>query len=342
MDPGEACRTRGRNPAGHCLADDDWHARRRPSTGGWSDKLSEPDPQLLAPYVPDDFDDFWTEAVAEAESAPLDYKRSGSADTLHKGFLIEALTFRGGHGETRNGWIAAPKGAYRLPSFLWIAPYGRWSMAPDEYGTREGMVSLSFNFFGESAFHQESYTPARGYFKEGASSPQTFVFKTMFQNALIATRVLEAQPEVNELKIGTMGLSQGGGMAVWLGALDKRVRAVVADFPFLSGMRWVLAHRIHRYPLKELTDYADSIPLGREKVLNTLAYFDTVNMATRCEVPCLVSAGLKDPAVKPAQARAVFDALAGEKEFVDLDFGHDWHPSMIERNREWLLRWMDQ
>jgi hypothetical protein len=25
---------------------------------------------------------------------------------------------------------------------------------------------------------------------------------------------------------------------------------------------------------------------------------------------------------------------------VEYDWGHDWHPDMIENNREWLERWL--
>lgn len=291
---------------------------------------------LLAPNVPDDFDEFWQEAVAEAEAAPLDYHRSGTNDYLKSGFHVETLEFRGIDGSARKGWIAAPNGAHRNPGFLWIAPYGRWSMMPEEYGTRAGFTSMSFNFFGETAFHEEDYTPARGYFAEGAQKPETFVFRRMAQDAMIAMRVLEAQPEADEDRLAAAGLSQGGGMAIWLGAWSKRVKCVVSDFPFLAAMRWVLSQRIHRYPLKELTDFADSLPLGREQVLHTLSYFDTVNQATRCKVPTLVTLGLKDPAVKPEQVRAVFEALPGRKELAELDWGHDWHPSMVERNLDWM------
>lgn len=282
-------------------------------------------------------DEFWAEAVQEAESAPLDFKRSGSNDYLRTGFRIETLTFRGVKGETLNGWLACPDGADRNRAFLWVAPYGKWSMMPNEYGTREGMVSMSFNFFGESAFHEEDYVPSRGYFAEGASDPKTWVFRTMAQNAMVAMRVLEAQSEVDESKMGAMGLSQGGGVAIWLGAWSKRVKCVVADFPFLGAMKWVLSQRVHRYPLKELAEFMDSIPLGREVVQYTLSYFDTLNQATRCQVPTLVTLGLKDPAVKPEQVKAVFQALPGEKQLEELDWGHDWHPSMVERNRAWLL-----
>lgn len=100
----------------------------------------------------------------------------------------------------------------------------------------------------------------------------------------------------------------------------------------------MLPRQAYRYPLKELTDFADSIPLGMERILNTIDYFDTIHFATRCMVPTLVSAGTKDPAVRVDQAESVFAALPGEKEFVVYEWGHDWHPDMIENNRSWMLR----
>src|SRR5689334_12321789 len=77
---------------------------------------------LLAPYVPEDFDEFWTEAVDEAKSAPLDFHRSGTGDYLMSGFRIETLTFRGVDGKVKSGWIAYPPDAHRNPGFLWIPP----------------------------------------------------------------------------------------------------------------------------------------------------------------------------------------------------------------------------
>lgn len=295
--------------------------------------------EASAPPIPEDFDAFWAETVGAALAAPLEIERKRS-DRHRPGFGIDSLTFRGIDGSRRHGWVAVPNGASRAPGFLWVPPYGRWSMLPDDYGTRDGYVSLSLNFFGEGPFHEEAYTPARGYFAEGADSPETWVFRRMFQDAVVALRVLEAMPEVDEGRLAAMGLSQGGGIAVWLGSWCRKVKAVCADYPFLSGMEWVLGQQITRYPLRELTDFMASVPLGRERVMHTVSYFDTVSQASRCQVPTLVTAGLRDPAVRPQQARAVFDALAGPKQLAEIDWGHDWHPSMVERNRAWLDRWL--
>ncbi len=294
----------------------------------------------LAPYPPEDMAEFWQETVQQAMDAPLDAVRSRQDEQMRRGFQIDLLRFRGIDGQELHGWIAVPEGVHHGPGFLWLAPYSRWSMMPNEYGTRDGYVSLSFNFFGESAFHDETYTPARGYFAEGAEDPETWVFRRMLQNAVIAARIMHAQVEVDETKIASMGMSQGGGMSIWLAAWCPLIKAVCADMPFLGGMPWALSNRVYRYPLKELTDYMGSIPLGQERVMHTISYYDTLNQATFCEKPTLVTLGLKDPAVRPEQVRAIYEALPGEKVIEELDWGHDWHPSMVDRNKDWLDRWL--
>lgn len=290
----------------------------------------------FVPYVPEDFDDFWARTIDESKSQPLDFHRSLHNDFNYPGFKVERLSFRGMFGAKLNGWLALPEGGGHSPAFLWIPPYGRESLLPNQYGTREGFVSLSFNFFGHDSFHQERYVKERGYFSEGAASPETWIFKIMLQNALIAARVLQAQIEVDEERIGAMGMSQGGGMAIWLGAFSPIVKAVCADMPFLGAMHYALTRNAYRYPLKELIDFMDTIPVGRETVLNTVSYFDTLNIATRCEKPTQLSYGHKDPATRPDAVKAIFDALPGEKRLLDYDWGHDWYPDMVDNNRRWL------
>jgi cephalosporin-C deacetylase len=290
--------------------------------------------------LPEDFAAFWKEMQAVADGVKLDYHRSLKNDFNLPGFVVETLSFTGVGGSTIYGWLAYPEGARRLPGFLWVPPYGRESLLPNAYGTREGYVSTSFNFFGHEAFHQEKYVMSRGYFAEGASDPETWIFRSMYQNAAIAARVLQAQIEVDEDRLGAMGMSQGGGISIWLGANCPLIKAVCADMPFLSDMQNALAGNIYRYPLKELTDYMDSIPFGRERVLNTVAYFDTMNLASVCHRPTSVSLGLKDPAVRPNQVHAVFDALPGPKELREYDWGHDWHEEMIPSNRAWFDRYL--
>ncbi len=209
-------------------------------------------------------------------------------------------------------------------------------MPPNEYGTREGWTSASLNFFGEGAFYEEAYRPERGYFSQGIESPQTWVFRQLFLDAFLLARILAEQPHVQPGRIGAMGMSQGAGMSIWMGSFCPLIRAVAADMPFLGDMERVMEGKALRYPLKEVFDFIGNDETRRSAVMRTLSYFDTVTVASECRVPTLVSAGLKDPAVRPFQVDAIYSALPGEKSRVDLDWGHDWHPTMVDRNLEWL------
>jgi cephalosporin-C deacetylase len=291
---------------------------------------------VVGPEPPEDLVEFWTEATEQALHAPLDYRRDLNPELGPTGHIIETLRFRGIAGENRFGWIAYPPDARRLPGFLWVAPYGRESKLPDQYGTRPGFVSLSFNFFGHQAMHIEKYVPDRGYFAEGASSPETWIFRQMFQDAVIATRVMQAQFEIDEERIGAMGMSQGGGISIWLGAWCPIVRSVCADMPFLGNVLEALNSNVYRYPMKELVDYAETLPVGMAQVGNTVSYFDTVVQARHCKVPTLVSLGLRDPASRPDTVRQIIDALPGTIRKVEYPGGHDWDPEMVENNRRWL------
>lgn len=293
---------------------------------------------LLQPYPPEDLDEFWHSVRSEAESAALDYSRRQVEYPAPRGLRIVRLDFRGADGATLSGWLAFPlEVSGRLPAFLWLPAYGRWSHLPDKYSTRPGMVSMSFNIHGLDAFHREEYTPSRGYLAQGIESPETWVMRKHAVNTLLALRVLEAQSEADERRIAVGGMSQGAGFAIWAGAWSSRVRCVVADMPFLSAMRYVFSMPVYRYPLKEITDYANRIPLGIERVMHTISYFDTVNLATRCARPTQVSLGLRDPAVKPEAARAVYNALpTNDKRLIEYPGGHDWDVAMVERNLEWM------
>ena len=287
--------------------------------------------------IPEDFESFWTDLVAEAQSVRLDYRRTATDRRSPTGHLVDEVSFAGLAGRV-HGWVAYEEGVRRAPGFLWLAPYGRESKLPDEYGTRAGFTSMSFNFHGESAFHQEGYAVGRGYFAEGVGDPETWIFRRMLGDAMIAARVLQAQGEADEARLGAMGMSQGGGMAIWLGAWCPLVRAVCADMPFLGNLAGSLEGQVYRYPTKELVDAMDRMPVGRERVLNTIRYFDTVTQAAHCRVPAQVSLGLRDPASKPPNVRAIYEALPGEKRLVEYDGGHDWHPEMVPNDAVWLGR----
>ena len=293
----------------------------------------------MAYSIPDDFDSFWAETRGEAAEVSVGFDRRHTSFQPLDTHTVELLEFHGKE-TSLQGWIATPKAVSGpLPGFLWIPAYGRESHLPNEFSTREGLVSMSFNFHGHAAFHKEVYKPERGYFAEGVADPKTWIFRRMAQDSLIAMGVFASQPEVDANRLAVAGLSQGGGMAIWVGANSDMPRKVVADMPFLSNMGETLTQEVYRYPLKELFDYAETLEGGMATILRTVSYFDTAHQATRLTKPTLVSLGLKDPAVRPDSVRKVFESVATEeKQLIEYEIGHDWHVDMITANREFLLQ----
>ena len=295
---------------------------------------------MLKTPLPADFDLFWKETCNEAFQKPLDYDRAPQLELSAEEHIVDKLEFQGVAGEKLHGWIAYPKDSTALkhPSFLWVPPYSLSTMPPNQYGTRKNYISLSFNFHGFNHVHQETYTPDKGYFTEGIESHRTWIYRKFFQNCVIAVRILESLPEVDSHRIASMGMSQGGGISIWLGAWIDSIKVVCANMPFLAAMNHMFSRKVYRYPAKEVADYVDNNKLKRENALHTLSYFDTLHMAARCYKPTLLISGLRDPACPPDTVRAIYEALPREKRLVEYNWGHDWHPDMVQDNLNWMER----
>ena len=294
---------------------------------------------LVQPNIPTDFKDFWDNNTQEALKHPVEYQKKESdhpSDTHH----IQIFQFNGIKNNTLNGWIAIPKD---LPSFskasafIWLPHYGPSSVLPNKYGTRKDFISLSFNLHGKDPFNQDAYSKELGYFTHRVESKETWIFKEIFQNCCIATKILADLEEVEESKIASMGLSQGGGLAIWLGTwIPHLIKATCADLPFLAAITNTLEEKVFRYPTKEFIDYFAEDPTRKEKAYNTLNYYDTINIASQCKTPTLVSLGTKDPASKPYTVKSIYQSLPSTKKLVEYEWGHNWHPEMITNNLNWL------
>jgi cephalosporin-C deacetylase len=110
-------------------------------------------------------------------------------------------------------------------------------------------------------------------------------------------------------RIALVGGSQSGGMSLVVGALDPRVKAVVAHVPFLCDMP--LAARASQSLVRTLLDRAGK---NNDAALATLSYFDPISFGDKIHVPVLMSAGGKDKTCPAETIQAVFDRIpAGDK-----------------------------
>ena len=90
-------------------------------------------------------------------------------------------------------------------------------------------------------------------------------------------------------------------------ALDPRLLAAVAEEPFLCN--FPVSIDITARPYQELSGYAAHNPDQRRRILETLAYFDPLNLAQRISCPTLVNIGMKDETCPYPTIMPVFEQI---------------------------------
>ncbi|MFN3690720.1 MAG: acetylxylan esterase [Fimbriimonadales bacterium] len=292
---------------------------------------------LKSPHPPADFEAFWRAAVAEADAAPLRSERVHHDSDDLPTHIVYRLRWVGIDGRGREGWYAVPRRATPpAPAVLYLPGYGVGTVPINENTAFDGIITFSVNLHGYAVEPNVPYSPELGYFTRGIQSPHTYIYRRLVQDSLLAMRVLAAQSEVDSRRLIAAGLSQGGGLAVMLGAWCSLTRGVVAELPALSYWEYLLGRPAWRYPIKEFADYMELTGTPREAILSVLQYYDAVNHAPYVRVPVQLSLALKDPGIRAPVVFSLYDALPHPKRLLIYeDLGHDWHPEMRFRLEEW-------
>lgn len=128
------------------------------------------------------------------------------------------------------GTLASPDDGPRHPAVLLCHGFGSYD---DDIGgyvrfanalAKAGIVSLRFSFSGSDPY------PDRGSIRPASR----WVF-----DALAASHALADTDHVDGERIGLIGMSVGGAVAIQAGALNTKARAVVALAPVSDGRQWL-------------------------------------------------------------------------------------------------------
>lgn len=142
-----------------------------------------------------------------------------------------------------------------------------------------------------------------------ALSPEHYYYRGGYMDIIRMIDYIVTRTDVDTSRIAMVGTSQAGGISLAVTALDNRVKAVVAQVPFLCNLR--MASRMPSLA-KSLLDKAGS---NNEKVLGTLDYFDPYVLADQIKVPVFMSGGGKDVLCPAATVKSVYDRIKSIKEY---------------------------
>lgn len=121
------------------------------------------------------------------------------------------------------------------------------------------------------------------------------------------------------------GRSFGGALALAAQAVSQMadfLAVAVPTFGWAFGRR----HLVKEGSGKEINDYLERHPSHEEAVMETMSYFDTVNVADRIGCRSIVGVGRRDYVVPAATVYAIANHMSPPPEIVELPVSHSDDP----------------
>lgn len=296
--------------------------------------------ELLRDFAPEvdeprDFDEFWTDTLAEARAAGPAVDLAPAQSPFTEIEFLD-LTFPGFGGEPIKGWVSRPRSSDEpRPVVVEYLGYNGGRGLPGErpHWAMAGFVHVLMDTRGQgSGWGSGGDTPdphgsdaaGSGWMTKGISDPHDYFYRRMFTDAVRAVDAARTLPFADPSRTFVTGGSQGGGTALAVAGLVPDLAGAMPDVPFLCAFRRSVDLTDHD-PFSEIARYLAVHRDQDEAVFRTLSYFDGVNFAKRATAPGLFSVALMDNIVLPSTVFAAYNRYAhGDRDIAVYPFnGHE-------------------
>ncbi len=253
---------------------------------------------------------FWHQTLAKLAGEPMEAVVEPLKEPLP--YRTYRITLRGLDGVHFRALLALPvqgeSKAKPRPAIVTIPGYGgtQQGVMLDECMRGYAVLQVFPRSQGESEALWKIDGPDKLTWHVG--KPAGAYYQGAYADVVRGIDYLVSRADIDPERVGLVGTSQGGGIALAVTALDPRVKVVVAHVPFLCDMRTAA-----RTPNSLVKNALDRAKLNDEATLHTLDYFDPLQLAPDLRVPALISAGGRDETCPAATIRAVFDRIPGTK-----------------------------
>ena len=285
-----------------------------------------------------ELENFWQNTLDRLASQPMEAEVEQVQEPLP--YLKYRVTYRSLDGVPIRAYLAVPITGRvlprPLPAIISAPGYGGWEQAVMLSECQRGYIVLQVfpRSQGESAelWQIDGSDKLTWHLDE----PEGYYYQGAYADMIRGADYLISRPDVDANRIGSIGISQSGGMALAASALDSRIKAVAVHVPFLCDMS--NCANIEGSLIQAKLAQAGMLTPSH---LETLEYFDPVNLAYRLHAPVLLSAGGLDKSCPASSIRAVFDKLPGIKSLA-------YYPELIHTSSsdfygmmwEWMERYL--
>jgi cephalosporin-C deacetylase len=298
---------------------------------------------------PGDFDAYWDHALRELDATkpdvkmvPVDILGDSNAELFH-------LYFTGVGGARVYVKYLRPKGAKKPgPAVLQFHGYsassGDWA---DKLNfVNDGYAVAALDCRGQGGLSEDNSqvvgNTLEGHLIRGLEGPpENLLFRQIFLDTAQLARIVMARPEVNPARVGSMGGSQGGALALVCAALEPRIRRAVSAYPFLSDYQRVWEMDLAKDAYGGLKQYFRRFDPLHEKpteIFTKLGYIDIQHLMPRIKADVLMGITLMDNICPPSTQFAAYNKITATKEAVIYrDFGHEGLPQFNDRAFRFMM-----
>ena len=289
---------------------------------------------------------FWQETLNELATIPME-----AAVSLHdpEGVMHEAVKTYQNHSVTLTsfdgikirGWFTVPIGEPPPGGFpaLITAPgyFGIQSLSMHFVRHGYAVLALYPRGQGESIAEWELDHATKATYH--ADDRNKYYYRGAFADLVRGVDFLCQRAEVDSERIGTWGMSQGGGFALAIAALDSRIKAASAEVSW--PLNFKVSVKIEDIPYGEYFQLLKEQPEKHDQIMETLEYFDAYNLVKNIKCPTLMNAVIVDKIHPYHTIMPVFEQIPAKKSIVVYpDIEHGTRADFARHTLDWLDRYI--
>ena len=298
---------------------------------------------------PEDFNKFWESGIAEIHSI------NPEVETLASDFQTpyaecQELFFTGTGGARIHAKLLRPKNI-RKPHPAVLIFHG-YSGSSGDWFDKLGYVALgctvaAMDCRGQGGLSEDSGSikgnTLKGHIIRGLDdAPDRLLYRQIFLDTVQLARVIIQMPDVDETRIGVLGASQGGALALACAALEPRIRRVASVYPFLCDYQRVWEIDLAQHAYEELQEYFrkfDPLHKRENEIFTKLGYIDVQHLCSRIQGEVLMAVGLMDTICPPSTQFAAYNKILSKKEMVLFpDYGHENLPGLQDHVFQFMAK----
>lgn len=288
---------------------------------------------------PDDFDAYWDAALAELNGHDPQVELVPNGTINHPTVECFDLWFTGlGGARIYAKYVRPIAKAGPRPAVLRFHGYSHHSadwMAAVGYASA-GIAIAAMDCRGQGGRSEDvggvRGMTLRGSIVRGLDDPDAtkLLLRAVYLDTALLAKIVMGLEEVDANRVGTMGGSQGGGLALACAGLVPGIKRVSSMFPFLCDYQRVWEMDLAKDAYEEIRYFLRSFDPRHERVealFTKLGYVDVQHLAPRVRAEVQMFTGLMDQICPPSSQFAAYNKLGGSKSMkLYPDFAHEVYP----------------